>query len=195
MDTAPGFLGAIYALSPGLSDAIYALSPGLSDASRALPPGPLGANEGLPVAQAMRHWLWLYPGVEIVHILGFELLVGSIAMFDLRVLGLSKTISVQALARHLLPWTLGALLLIVPSGLLMFSAHAADFVGNPIFVLKMLLLMAAGANAAAFHMGTYRSVARWERDRPAPLAAKLHAVASLLLWVSIIACGRLLAYT
>ena len=173
MDTAPGPLGAISALSPG----------------------PLGAIEGLPVAQAMRHWLWLYPSVEIVHILGFVLLVGSIAMFDLRLLGFSRTIPVTALARHLLPWTLGALLLIVPSGLLMFSAHATDFVGNPVFVLKMMLLIAAGTNAAAFHMGTYRSVARWERDRHAPLAAKLHAAASLLLWVGIIACGRLLAYT
>jgi hypothetical protein len=173
MDTAPGFLGAIEMLSPGL----------------------LGAIEGLSVAQAMRHWLWLYPGVEIVHILGFVLLVGSIVVLDLRLLGLSKSISVRALARHLLPWTLGALLLIVPSGLLMFSAHATDFVRNPVFVLKMTLLIAAGANAAAFHMGTYRSVARWEREQPAPVAAQLHAAASLLLWGSIIACGRLLAYT
>ena len=158
-------------------------------------PGLSGAIERLPVAQAMRQWLWLYPGVEVVHILGFVLLVGSIAMFDLRLLGFSRTLPVQALARHLLPWTLGALLLIAPSGLLMFSAHAGDFVGNPVFVLKMMLLMAAGVNAAAFHMGTYRSVAGWERDRPAPLAAKLHAVASLLFWTGIIACGRLLAYT
>ncbi|MGH8639201.1 MAG: DUF6644 family protein [Burkholderiales bacterium] len=158
-------------------------------------PGPLGAIEGLPVAQAMRQWLWLYPGVEIVHILGFVLLVGSIVMFDLRLLGLSRAIPVPALARHLLPWTLGALLLIVPSGLLMFSAHAADFVGNPVFVLKMTLLIVAFVNAAAFHVGTYRSVAQWERDRPTPVSAKLHAAASLALWGAIISCGRLLAYT
>lgn len=158
-------------------------------------PGPVGAIEGLPVAQAMRHWLWLYPGVEIVHILGFVLLVGSIAMFDLRLLGLSKSIPVPALARHLLPWTLGALVLIVPSGFLMFSAHAADFLGNPVFLLKLALLFAAGINAALFHMGVYRSVAQWERDRPAPAAAKLHAGASLAIWVAVICCGRLLAYT
>lgn len=158
-------------------------------------PGPLGAIEALPVAAAMREWLWLYPAVEIVHILGFVLLAGSIAMFDLRLLGFSKAIPVPALARHLLPWTLGALILIVPSGLLMFAAHAAEFVENPVFVTKMMLLMAAGANALAFHAGTYRSVALWDRDRPAPAAAKLHAAASLALWASIIACGRLLAYT
>jgi hypothetical protein len=158
-------------------------------------PLPLGAIEGLPVAEAMRQWLWLYPGVEIVHILGFVLLAGSITVFDLRLLGLSRTIPVSALGRHCLPWTLAALALIVPSGLLMFSAHAGDFVANPVFALKMVLLMAAGTNAAAFHLGTYRSVAQWERDRPTPAAAKLHAAASLALWAAIIACGRLLAYT
>jgi len=158
-------------------------------------PGALGVIEGLPAAEAMRQWLWLYPAVEIVHIVGFVLLAGSIAMFDLRLLGFSKTIPVPALARHLLPWTLGALVLIVPSGLLMFTAHAADFVGNPIFLLKMGLLFAAGLNAAAFHLGVYRSVAHWERDSVAPARAKLHASASIAIWIAIIACGRLLAYT
>jgi hypothetical protein len=158
-------------------------------------PGALGAIEGLPVAEAMRQWLWLYPAVEIVHIVGFVLLAGSIAMFDLRLLGFSKAIPVPALARHLLPWTLGALVLIVPSGLLMFSAHAADFVGNPIFLLKMGLLFTAGLNAAAFHLGVYRSVAQWERDHSSPAVARLHASASLAIWIAIIACGRLLAYT
>jgi hypothetical protein len=143
----------------------------------------------------MRHWLWLYPAVETVHLVGIALLVGSVAMFDLRLLGFSKAIPIPALARHLLPWTLGALLLVVPSGLMMFSAHAGDFVANPVFLLKMGLLLTAGVNAAAFHMGSYARVAEWERDLPAPGGARLHAAGSLALWVAVIACGRLLAYT
>jgi hypothetical protein len=158
-------------------------------------PGPLGALEASPLAQAMRHWLWLYPAVEIVHLVGIALLVGSVAMFDLRLLGFSKTIPVPALARHLLPWTLGALLLVIPSGLMMFSAHAGDFVANPVFLLKMGLLIAAGVNAAAFHMGGYARSAHQEHDLPAPASARLHASASLALWIAVIACGRLLAYT
>jgi len=50
---------------------------------------------------AMRGDLWLYPMVEVVHILGFSVLFGAVLMFDLRVLGLSKSIEVTALARHL----------------------------------------------------------------------------------------------
>ena len=161
-------------------------------------PGPgngiIGAIEQSALAAAMRGELWLYPIVEIVHISGFVILVGSVAMFDLRLLGVSRDLSVRGLARHLLPWSVAALLMIVPSGLLMFSAHAGDFVGNPAFVLKMTLLMLAAFNAAAFHLGAFRSVANWDREASVPRSASLHAVASLALWFSIIACGRLLAY-
>src|SRR5687767_10063503 len=156
--------------------------------------GPLGALESMPLAVAMRHDLWLYPVVEIVHIAGFVVLVGSITVVDLRLLGLGRTISVKALTRHAVPWSAGAFALIVPSGLLMFAAHASDFVSNRAFQLKLLLIMLAGVNAALFHVKSYRSVALWDRDAPPPSAARAHAALSLLLWFSVIACGRLLAY-
>ena len=155
---------------------------------------PANPVEQLAIAKAMREWLWLYPSVEIVHIVGFTILVGSVAMFDLRVLGLSKGISIRALSRHLLPWSVGALFLIVPSGLLMFSAHASDFLTNRAFQLKMALLLSAGMNAAYFRMGPYQSVKSWDVDAPAPLAAKLSVALSLALWIGVISCGRLLAY-
>ena len=155
---------------------------------------PTNPVEQLAIAKAMREWLWLYPSVEIVHIVGLAILVGSVAMFDLRVLGLSKSISVRALSRHLLPWSLGALALIVPTGLLMFSAHASDFLTNQAFLLKMGLLLAAGLNAAYFHVGPYQSVKSWDVAVAAPLAAKLSVALSLVLWLGVIACGRLLAY-
>lgn len=158
------------------------------------PSAPLAAIERLPLALAMRHDLWLYPIVEIIHITGFVTLVGSIIVFDLRLLGLSKALPVRLLARHVLPWSFGALLLIVPSGLLMFIAHAGEFIGNPAFVIKMSLLFCAGINAAVFHAGTFRKAAAWDSSVAVPAAAKLHALASLLIWLSVLACGRLLAY-
>ena len=154
----------------------------------------LAAIERSALATAMRQDLWLYPSVEIFHILGFVTLVGTIAALDLRLLGLSREISVRQLARHLLPWTIASLVVIVPTGLLMFIAHADDFIGNPAFILKLTLIMAAGANAAVFHAGSFRSVARWDRGVASPPAARLHAAASLIIWAGVIACGRLLAY-
>lgn len=150
--------------------------------------------EALAIAKAMREWLWLYPAVQIAHIFGFTILVGSAVMFDLRVLGLSKQIPVRALARHLLPWSLAALVMIVPTGLLMFAAHADDFLNNRAFQIKMALLLAAGMNAAMFHTGPYQSVRSWDTEAAAPVLARASAALSIALWIGVISCGRLLAY-
>lgn len=158
------------------------------------PGAPLAAIERLPLAVAMRHEMWLYPAVEIVHIIGFVTLVGSIIVLDLRLLGLSKALPVRALASHVLPWSFGALLLIVPSGLLMFIAHAGDFVANTAFIVKMSLLFCAAINAAVFHAGVFRGAAAWDSGLAVPARAKLHALLSLLIWIGVLACGRLLAY-
>ncbi len=158
------------------------------------PAAPLAAIEHLPLALAMRQELWLYPIVEIVHIVGFVTLVGSIVMLDLRLLGLSKALPVRLLARHVLPWSFGALLLIVPSGLLMFIAHASELISNPAFIVKISLLFCAGINAVLYHTRVFRSVSSWDSGAAVPVVAKLHALASLLIWVGVLACGRLLAY-
>lgn len=162
------------------------------------PGGALGALEASGLGQAMRQWLWLYPSVETVHIVGIGLLFGSIAVLDLRLLGLSRTISVRTLARHVLPWTAASFLLIVPSGLMMFTAHASEFIDSPVFVLKMCLIMAAGLNAALFHTMVFRTADVWDaedlRKLPPPPSARVSAALSLLIWISVIACGRLLAY-
>jgi hypothetical protein len=160
------------------------------------PVGPawLVALETSGFAQAMRHWLWLYPVVEILHILGFVLLVGAAVMFDLRLLGISSGIPVSQLARHLLPWSRVGLGLVAPSGLAMFSAHATEWIENPAFWVKLSLIALAGLNAWAFHRSTFRSVSTWDRHVPAPAAARVSALASLALWVGVVSCGRLLAY-
>ena len=160
------------------------------------PEGPawLVALESSGFAAAMRHWLWLYPIVEILHILGFVLLVGAAVMFDLRLLGISRRIPVSDLARHLLPWSRIGLLLVVPTGLAMFSAHATEWIANPAFWVKLSLIVLAGLNAWTFHRGVFRSVAAWDRNAPAPGAARASALLSLLLWIGVVSCGRLLAY-
>ncbi|HEY0844234.1 MAG TPA: DUF6644 family protein [Noviherbaspirillum sp.] len=157
--------------------------------------GFLGWLEATPLSQAMRFSLWLYPIVEIVHIVGFVTLVGAVAMFDLRVLGFARSLPVQALGRHLLRWSLAGLVLVVPAGLMMFSAHPHEFLDNPVFQIKLLLIVVAGVNALLFHHGVYRSVAQWDKDVPAPAVAKGQALGSLGIWIAVISCGRLLAYT
>lgn len=162
------------------------------------PAGALGALESSGLGQAMRQWLWLYPSVEIVHIVGIALLFGSIAVMDLRLLGVSRSIPVRTLARHVLPWSAGSFLLIIPSGLLMFTAHATEFIDSEVFVIKMLLILAGGVNAALFHTITFRTADVWDSEEmrrlPPPPSARAAGALSLAIWISVIACGRLLAY-
>ena len=145
-----------------------------------------------PLALALREHAWLYPIVETLHILGFVLLVGAVAMFDLRVLGFGRQLPVKALARHLLPWSAGSMLLVVPTGLLLFIADPLALLGNGVFLLKLGLIAAASLNALAFHAGPYRHADQWPGRAP-PLAT-LHALLSLALWIAVIALGRLIAY-
>jgi hypothetical protein len=150
--------------------------------------------EATTVGVAMRQWLWLYPAVEIVHIVGFVLLAGAAFMFDLRLLGLARAMPVSALADHLLRWARLALLLVVPSGLLMFVAHATEMSSNPAFRLKLVLIAAAFLNAGLFHRWPFRAVGDWDTELTAPLPARLAGALSMALWTGVIACGRLLAY-
>ncbi len=146
----------------------------------------------LPLAQALREGAWLYPVVETLHIIGFAVLVGAVAMFELRVLGFGRQLPVKALARHLLPWSAGSMLLVLPTGLLLFVADPLALLANRVFLLKLGLIVLAGLNALAFHAGPYRHADAWSER--APPRAMLHALLSLGLWFAVIACGRLLAY-
>jgi hypothetical protein len=150
--------------------------------------------ESTSLAVAMRQWMWLYPIVEILHILGFIVLVGSAFMFDLRLLGLSRDLPVAGMARHLLRWARASLLLVVPTGFMMFTAHATEFASNPAFQLKLLFIGAALVNAAVFHRWPFRAVTDWDTEVTTPLAARAAGLLSLSLWTGAVACGRLLAY-
>jgi uncharacterized protein DUF6644 len=152
------------------------------------------AIQSLPYAQAILDVPWLYPAARVLHIMGFTLLVGSIAFFDLRVLGLAKQVPVRALARLLLPWTFAALVVIIPTGLVMFAVNANQLLDNGVFQAKMGLIVTAGLNGAFFHTGPYVSVKTWDTNASAPIAARISAAASLVLWIAVLACGGLLPH-
>jgi hypothetical protein len=144
------------------------------------------------LGHAMRSSPALYPAVEILHILGFVLLVGSIVALDLRLLGLGRMIAIQPLAQLLLPLSRFGFVLAISMGFLLFSADAAHVVGNPAFRTKLLLIAAALINIVIAHVGPWRRLALWHGD--APGGAKMTALASLLLWLSALCAGRLIAY-
>ncbi|PKV76004.1 DUF6644 family protein [Pontibacter ramchanderi] len=145
------------------------------------------------LASAIRQSTWLYPALEIVHILGIVLLVGGALLFDLRLLGFSKNLSVPELARHLLPWSRRGLYLIIPSGILLFSTNAVALSADSFFHIKIIGLVVGGINAGVFHRYIFAAAPEWQQGNT-PRAAKAVALCSIVVWVLVIACGRLLAY-
>jgi hypothetical protein len=151
--------------------------------------------EASSVARWMREALWAYPAVETIHILALAIVVGSIVIVDLRLLGLSRDVSIARLSRHALPFTIGAFVVAMLTGLLMFTAHAEDFLTNRVFLLKMGLILLAGVNAGILHSGPWRGIAQWDTGALPPGSVRFQAALSIAIWVAVVACGRLLAYT
>ena len=143
---------------------------------------------------AIRQSTWMYPALEIVHIVGIVLLVGPAFLFDLRLLGVSVRLPVTELEHHLLTWSRRALMLVIPSGLLLFITNAVALAYNPVFHTKLILILVAGLNVLLFHKIIYRTVSGWNIGAASPAGAKITALVSMVVWIAVIACGRLLAY-
>ena len=146
-------------------------------------------------ATELRESLWTFPLIETVHVLALGLMTGTIAIFDLRLLGWAlREEPVLTVQRRVLPLTrLGAAVMVV-SGALLFVAGAAKLYYNPAFRCKILLLVLAGLNPLLFHWGAGKRVADWDPAQPAPLVARATGAASLLLWTATIVAGRAIAY-
>ncbi len=127
-----------------------------------------------------------YPALEALHIVGIALLLGNLVLLELRVWGFGKALPAKELAKLALLLATSGFGLAAATGLLMFASQAGELLANRAFTLKMILLTLAASNAAWFH----------GRDSLMKLdaTAKLQTMASTLIWIAVIFCGRWIAY-
>ena len=135
---------------------------------------------------ALKASVWAYPALEIVHIAGIAMLLGNLMLLELRVFGLGSGLAVKDLSRLSLGLALAGFGIAAASGLMMFASQPEELLGNRAFSLKMLLLVVAGCNAAWFH-------GRASLDKLDGLA-RVQMLASTMIWLAILACGRWIAY-
>lgn len=120
---------------------------------------------------------------EVCHYAGFFLVVGSIALVDLRVLGVAgRGQTATVMAEQLFPWMWTGVVFAFVSGFLMFAGDATDFYGASLFRVKMLVLLAA----LVVGIFVQWQVPRWDRRPAMSLGAKSIALFSLLLWIAVI---------
>lgn len=130
---------------------------------------------------------WMAAGLEIVHYFSMFVLVGSIAIVDLRVMGLAgNQQSATKLARTLFPWMWASLALNFLSGFVMFAGIAASYIPDSTFHLKMWVILAA----VVFGIIVQWRVPAWDKLPAMPIGARLLAAVSLLLWVGAILAGN-----
>jgi hypothetical protein len=147
------------------------------------------------VAEWMRTSVKALPVVNALHVMALATVFGTILIVDLRLLGLPSTSRPYTrVSREMLGWTWAAFALAAVTGALMFAANANTYFENTAFRLKMLTLLLAGLNMAAFQLVTVRGVAAWDTG-PTPLAARAAGALSILFWTTVITLGRIIGFT
>jgi uncharacterized membrane protein len=126
---------------------------------------------------------WLYPAIEVLHFFSFFVLVGTMAIVDLRILSLAaKKRSVSEVADSLFPWTWAALALAILTGFLMFATEATGFVANTQFQIKMLVFLLA----LVFALIVRRIAHKSDASTAPTILARVAAGVSLALWIGVI---------
>ena len=151
----------------------------------------------LPGSQYLREDAPNFFGMFLtLHVLSLCLFLGLVLMMDLRLLGLAhRETPITQIQKRLFPWQLVGAIVMSISGFVLFYAQPVLYWGKGFYWIKMLLVMPlAMLNLLVFHFTTYRSVAEWDTAPHPPPAAKLAGVLSIVLWVGVLAFGRLVAY-
>ncbi len=139
----------------------------------------------------IRDSTWLFPFVEIFHLLGLGILGGAILILNLRLMRLAfRGESTAELAGELRPWMLGSLVVMLISGFLLFSTEAVKMYGNWAFQIKMLFLLLAIIYTFTIH----RRVTLADDVRFGRAVRVIVAIVSLLLWSGVGLGGRALGY-
>ena len=152
--------------------------------------------ENTGIATAVREGSVLFPWIECVHVLALTLVIGSIAVVDLRLIGLtSRDRGVADITKAVLPITWMAFVCAVITGMLMFSSNATTYGSNIYFRIKMLLLVLAGINMGIYHLGLSHAANSWKTAAVTPARARVVGALSLCLWLGIVAAGRWIGFT
>src|SRR5579863_5878319 len=152
--------------------------------------------EATSLATRIRGSLLLFPLLESIHVIGLALVFGTIAVIDLRLLGIASTNrSFTRMASDILKWTWAAFAVTALTGALMFITNAPVYYHNFYFRAKMVLLAISGVNMLVFELTAGRTIHGWDTAPSAPASGKAVATVSLVVWISIIFMGRLIGFT
>lgn len=148
-----------------------------------------------PFSAVMRESVWAEPLFETIHVLALTLFLGFVLLLDLRLLDLvMRRKRVSEIFRQLNPWLFTGFGVMIATGVLLFCADPVAFYSTMFFKVKMIMIVLAGLNVLTFNATLGRRMGEWDSAPRTPWQVKLSGIVSLLLWLSIVAAGRSIAY-
>jgi hypothetical protein len=143
---------------------------------------------------AVRQSELFYPSVLATHLTCIAIFGGMILMTDLRLLGLAlKNTPARDVIDSMRNWKRAGFVIMISCGILLAGSHLDKYYPNPYFQLKLSLLALIGIHGLIFHRGVYYN-ANLDSGGALPLRAKIAGGVSLILWLSVVICGRWIAY-
>jgi hypothetical protein len=148
-----------------------------------------------PLSMWIGSHFWAIPIIQTLHILAIAAAFGSVVMINLRILGLSgKRSTMSQVSRRYLPWIWWGLLVLVLTGIGMVIGEPVRELINPVFWVKMVLVVGVILVSLWFQATVRRNVARWEVTHDGRVAIRVGAVGVILLWCMVMFAGRWIAY-
>lgn len=147
---------------------------------------------GLPPAVFLRDSSIGYLLVNAAHIAALGTLLGAIMALDLRLLRRAGTLPLREFGPYLSRLAGVALAIAIVTGLMLFSVKPDEYLRNPAFLAKLVVVALGIANALWLHAGK-----NWRRalqEPQIPPALRMHAAASLLFWLGAIVAGRWIGF-
>lgn len=136
---------------------------------------------------------WAWPLGETLHFFGLSLLIGSVGVFDLRLLGLMKRVPLSAV-RDFLPWAIVGFAINLATGVYFFIVQPRYYIANPAWWPKVFFLLVAGLNVALFERMLSPRIRTLRADEDTPTSFKIAGAVSLISWFGVLYFGRMLAF-
>lgn len=150
----------------------------------------LQAIHDTTLGEAIRNSGFLFPMLETIHFIGLCLLIGAMVLVDLRLVGFLRGPIKPALLFTRL--AIAGFLINLASGIGFFTSNPANYAANPLFWIKMSVVLLAGLNVAWFELAERRELLLLPEGVKPPTRARIVAGMSLGLWATVIVLGRYL---
>jgi hypothetical protein len=137
--------------------------------------------------------VWGWWACETLHFVGLCMLFGTVLLFDLRLLGWAKRVPIAGLHK-LIPIGVAGFLINVVTGFMFLAGTPSQYLYNNAFRLKMALVLLAGLNILLFYRFVFRKIQYLSPALPTPYSARIVGAVSLLAWIGVAVCGRMLPF-